>query len=210
MIKILLADDHAVLRQGLRLILREDPTLQVVGEAANGEEAIALAVAHQPDILIADINMPDMTGLEAARRLRSLCPQTCIIVLTVSDRTEDLLEAFKAGVRGYLLKSAQSQEVLAAIHRVAEGETILPPKLATRLLAELAQPTPTPEALTERELDVLHYIAQGLGNKEIAAALNLSENTIKTHVRHILAKLNLRSRAEAAAYAVRMGLANNR
>jgi DNA-binding NarL/FixJ family response regulator len=209
MIKILLADDHAVLRQGLRLIVQTDPDLQVVGEATTGVEAIELVTTLQPDILITDINMPDMTGLEAARRLRSLCPQTCIIVLTVSDRTEDLLEAFKAGVRGYLLKSAQSQEVLAAIHRVAEGETILPPKLATRLLAELAQPTPTPEALTEREQDVLRFMAQGVSNKEIAAALNISENTTKTHVRHILAKLNLRSRAEAAAYATRLGLANN-
>lgn len=206
MINVLIVDDHAVLRHGLRLILQEDPDLVVVGEAAAGAEAVTQALSLAPDVVLMDIELPDMSGIEATRRIRATCPQTRILILTVSDRNEDLLGAFKAGARGYLLKHMESKEVLAAIHRVAAGEAILPPNLAARLLNELAEPGPTPEDLTDRERDVLGYVAQGLGNKEIAAALNISENTVKTHVRHIMSKLNMRSRAEAAAYAVRVGL----
>jgi DNA-binding NarL/FixJ family response regulator len=207
MIKVLIADDHAVLRHGLRLILQEDPGLTVVGEAANGTEAVAQALSLTPDVMLMDVEMPDMSGIEATRRIRAACPETHILILTVSDRNKDLLAAFKAGARGYLLKNMEGKEVLTAIHRVAAGEVILPPHLAARLMEGLAEPAQKTEELTGRELDVLQYIAQGLGNKEIATALNISENTVKTHVRHILAKLNLRSRAEAAAYAVRAGLA---
>lgn len=206
MINVLIVDDHAVLRHGLRLILQEDPDLVVVGEAAAGAEAVTQALSLAPDVVLMDIELPDMSGIEATRRIRATCPQTRILILTVSDRNEDLLGAFKAGARGYLLKHMESKEVLTAIHRVAAGEAILPPNLAARLLNELAEPGPTPEDLTDRERDVLGYVAQGLGNKEIAAALKISENTVKTHVRHIMSKLNLRSRAEAAAYAVRVGL----
>lgn len=206
MINVLIVDDHAVLRHGLRLILQEDPDLVVVGEAAAGAEAVTQALSLAPDVVLMDIELPDMSGIEATRRIRATCPQTRILILTVSDRNEDLLGAFKAGARGYLLKHMESKDVLAAIHRVAAGEAILPPNLAARLLNELAEPGPTPEDLTDRERDVLGYVAQGLGNKEIAAALNISENTVKTHVRHIMSKLNMRSRAEAAAYAVRVGL----
>ena len=206
MIKVLIADDHAVLRHGLRLILQEDPRLTVVGEAADGAEAVAQTLALTPDVVLMDIELPDMSGIEATRRIRAACPQTRVLILTVSDRNADLLGAFKAGARGYLLKHVDSREVLDAIHRVAAGEAILPPNLAARLLDHLTKPEPAPEELTDREKEVLQHIAQGLGNKEIAAALNISENTVKTHVRHILSKLNLRSRAEAAAYAVRVGL----
>ncbi len=206
MINVLIVDDHAVLRHGLRLILQEDPDLVVVGEAAAGAEAVTQALSLAPDVVLMDIELPDMSGIEATRRIRATCPQTRILILTVSDRNEDLLGAFKAGARGYLLKHMESKDVLAAIHRVAAGEAILPPNLAARLLNELAEPGPTPEDLTDRERDVLGYVAQGLGNKEIAAALNISENTVKTHVRHIMSKLDMRSRAEAAAYAVRVGL----
>jgi DNA-binding NarL/FixJ family response regulator len=207
-IAVLLVDDHTVLRHGLRLILQEDPDMLVVGEAASGAEAVRFALDLRPDVILMDIGLPDMTGIEAVRRIRSAWSEAQVLMLTVSDRNEDLLAAFKAGARGYLLKSMESKEVLAAVRRVAAGETILPPDLAARLVQELAEPEAEP--LTGREQDVLRRLARGLGNKEIAAELNLSENTIKTHVRNILAKLNLRSRAEAAAYAVQAGLVDKR
>lgn len=208
MIAVLLVDDHTVLRHGLRLILQEDPDVLVVGEAASGAEAVRFALDLRPDVILMDIGLPDMTGVEAVRRIRLAWSEAQVLMLTVSDRNEDLLAAFKAGARGYLLKSVESKEVLAAVHRTAAGETILPPDLAARLVQELAEPEAEP--LTGREQDVLRRLARGLGNKEIAAELNLSENTVKTHVRNILAKLNLRSRAEAAVYAVQAGLVDKR
>jgi len=206
MINVLIADDHAVLRHGLRLILQGDPNLNVVGEATNGAEAVEKALSLMPDVILMDVEMPDITGIEATRRIRAIHPKMRVLILSVSNRNEDLLEAFKAGARGYLLKNVESKEMLSAIRHVAAGETILPPDLATRLMDRLAEPEPNTEELTARERDVLEQIARGLGNKEIAVILNISENTVKTHVRHILAKLNLRSRAEAAAFAVRSGL----
>lgn len=150
--------------------------------------------------------MPRLSGTEATRRIRAARPEIRILMLTVSEEDADLFAALKAGARGYLLKNAEAQEVLEAIHRVHKGEAILSPDLAARVLEEFAAPAHEPEALTQREVEVIRLLAQGLGNKEIAAALSISENTAKTHVRHILAKLGLRSRAEAAAYAVRSGL----
>jgi len=206
MIRILLADDHTLLRQGLRRILAEDPGLSVVGEAADGLEAVARARALVPDVVLMDVQMPGLNGIEATRQIRKVCPQTRIIMLTVSDKDADLFGALKAGARGYLLKNAEAQQVLEAIHHVAAGEAILPPTLAARVLDEFVAPAEKAEALTEQEIAVLRLVAQGLSNNEIAARLVLSENTIKTHIRHILEKLHLRSRAEAAAYAVRAGL----
>jgi DNA-binding NarL/FixJ family response regulator len=176
-----------------------------VGEAASGLQAIAQADALKPDVILMDIGLPDMTGIEAARRIRIVSPASRVLILTVSDRNEDLMEALRAGARGYMLKSMEGRDVQEAIHRVAAGEALLPPHLTSRLLDELAAPAP-PGELTDREQDVLRYLAKGWGNKEVAAALHVSENTIKTHVRHILDKLNLRSRAEAAVYAVQAGL----
>jgi len=206
MIRVLIADDHTILRQGLRLILAEDPFLKLIGEAADGEEAVQRALELAPDVVLMDVKMPGLSGIEATRRIRAARPEVRILMLTVSDQDEDLFGALKAGARGYLLKNATAQEVLEAIHRVHQGEAILPPAMAARVLDALAAPTHEPEALTPREVEVIRLLAQGLGNKEIAAALSISENTAKTHVRHILDKLGLRSRAEAAAYAVRSGL----
>lgn len=206
MIRVLIADDHTVLRHGLRLILNEADDLTVVGEAADGEQAVAQALALVPDVVLMDVNMPGFDGVEATRRIRAARPKVHILMLTVSDKDRDLFGALKAGARGYLLKNAESSEVLEAIRRVAAGEAILPPSLTARVLDELATPISTPEKLTRREKEVLKLVAQGLGNKEIAATLHISENTVKTHVRHILEKLNLRSRTEAATYAVRTGL----
>lgn len=206
MIRVLIADDHTVLRHGLRMILDEADDITVVGEAANGEEAVAQAHALTPEVVLMDVNMPGMDGVEAARQIRASLPQTRVLILTVSDKDRDLMGAIKAGARGYLLKSAESDDVLEAIRRVAAGDAILPPALTARVLDELASPAPTLSPLTDREIEVLDLIAQGLGNKGIAAALYISENTVKTHVRHILEKLGLRSRSEAAAFAVREGL----
>ncbi len=206
MIKILLVDDHTVLRHGLRLILNEAENLTVVGEAANGAEAITLAQTVQPDVILMDVHMPGIGGIEAARHIRAAHPHIQILMLTISQNDSDLIGAIKAGAKGYLLKSSESSEVIRSIERVASGEAILPPDMVGRVLDELANPEPSPKKLTDREIDTLRLIAQGLGNKEIAGALHISENTVKTHVRHILEKLNLSNRAEAAAYAVRNGL----
>lgn len=206
MIRILIADDLTVLRHGLRMILDEADGITVVGEAADGEETLDQVQALAPDVVLMDVNMPGMDGIETTRRIRATQPAVRVVILTVSVRDQDLIGAIKAGARGYLLKSAESGEVLEAIRRVAAGEAVLPPALTARVLDELASSTPTPTVLTDRELEVLPLIAEGLSNKEIAASLHISQNTVKTHVRHILEKLGLRSRSEAAAYTVRAGL----
>ncbi len=207
MIRILLADDHAILRQGLRLILSADPAIQVVGEASNGEEAVARAEELNPDVVLMDVHMPLVDGIQATQRIRLSRPQVRILMLTVSDRDQDLFGALKAGAKGYLLKNTEARQVLDAIQRVYQGEAILPPTLAARVLDEFAAPPPPAiNALTDREVEIIRLIAEGRGNKEIASLLALSENTVKTHVRHILDKLQLRSRSEAAAYAVQTGL----
>lgn len=189
----------------------------MVGEAADGSEAIALVERLRPDVVLMDVGMPGVSGPEATRRIRSAYPDTQVIMLTVSDRDEDLFASVKAGARGYLLKNAETTELIEAICRVHAGEAVVAPALAVRLLEEFGalaeQATaasesvePAVDKLTEREVEVLRLVAQGLGNKEIADRLSLSEHTVKSHLRHILDKLHLRSRAHAAAYAVRAGL----
>ncbi|MEW5961474.1 MAG: response regulator transcription factor [Chloroflexota bacterium] len=206
MIRILIVDDHTLLRHGLRLILNHAEGLTVVGEAGDGEEAIVLARELKPDVILMDVNMPGLDGIEATRRIRAAQPEIQVLMLTISQHDDDLIGAIKAGARGYLLKNAQSSEVIESIRRVMAGEAIVPPPMMARVLDELAQPAPTSKELSERESDILKLVAQGLSNKEIAAQLYISENTVKTHVRHILEKLNLSNRAEAAVYAVRAGL----
>lgn len=206
MIRVLIVDPFTVLRHGLRLILQEDPALIVVGEAADSAEAVTQATELTPEVTLMEITLPDARGAETVRRIREGVPQTQVLILTASEQCEDMVAAIKAGAKGYLRKNVSGAEVIQAIHQVATGQAVLPPALTTRLLDELADPSPTPEALTERELDVLQYITQGLGNKEIATALNISQNTVKTHVRRILGKLNLRSRTAAATYAMQNGI----
>ena len=202
MIRVLIVDAHTVLRHGLRLILQEDPTLTVVGEVGSGHEAILQTSNLKPDVVLMDLQLPDLCGTKIIRHIRLASPHTQILVLTVSNQNEKMLTACTAGAKGYLLKSVSGTEVVQAVHQVAAGQAVLPPSLTTRLLDELANPTPTPDTLTERELEVLQQMSDGLENKEIAAALNISQNTVKTHIRRIFAKLNLRNRTEAATYAV--------
>lgn len=214
-IKVLVADDHTLFRQGLIRILQEFEQVQVVGEASNGQEALTRVAALRPDVVLMDLNMPVMSGSEATRRIFAQHPQVRVIMLTVSSREEDLFEAIKAGAQGYLLKNAQTAELVAAIQQVHAGEAIVAPPMAARLVEEfrqLAQRVPVrpdtalPASLSEREAEVLRLVAQGLANKEIAQRLGLSEHTVKSHLRNILDKLHLRSRAHAAAYAVQTGL----
>ena len=214
-IKLLIVDDHNLFRQGLIRILQDFEQVQVVGEASNGREALQQVEALQPDVVLMDLNMPVMSGPDAARAMRERFPQVPVIMLTVSERDEDLFDAIRAGAQGYLLKNLEMAELLAAVRQVRAGEAIIAPSMAARLLQEfrtLADQAPQePEPaqvneLSERELDVLRLVAQGLANKEIADHLGLSEHTVKTHLRNILDKLQLRSRAHAAAYAVQAGV----
>lgn len=211
-IEIVISDDHTLFRHGLKRILSDYEDLEVVGEAADGTQAVALVERLQPDVVLMDVGMPGMSGPEATRRIRASHPETQVIMLTVSDRDEDLFASIKVGARGYLLKNAQTAELIEAIRRVHAGEAMVAPSLAVRLLEEFgtlareAPPQRRPDELTEREIEVLRLVAQGLGNKQIANQLSLSEHTVKSHLRHILDKLHLRSRAHAAAYAVQAGL----
>lgn len=217
-IRLLLVDDHSLFRQGLLRVLGDYPALHVAGQAANGEEALSLIDALQPDLVLMDVNMPVMSGPETVRSLRRRHPTLPVLMLTVSERDDDLFDAVRAGANGYLLKNVGAAELVDAVQRVHAGEAMLAPPMAARLLAEfrtLSRQTPTDvelrslEELTERERDVLRQVAQGLSNREIAAALHLSENTVKTHLANVLGKLHLRSRAHAAAYAVQVGLLDN-
>lgn len=206
MIRVFLVDDHTVLRQGLRLILQDASDMEVVGEAGTGTDALKRIPAVQPDVVLLDVNLPDMSGVEVARALRDRVPGVRVVMLTVSDRHQDLIAAVQAGVRGYILKNASSDEVVNAIREVMQGGAVLPPRLTAHLLDAFVSPPDPLDTLTDRELQVLRLITHGLGNKEIAARLRISEHTVKTHVRNILSKLNAKSRAEAAAYAVKRGL----
>ena len=210
MIRIAIADDHHLFREGLVRILNDVDGLRVVASASSGEELLTALTKAAPDLVLMDVNMPGMGGLEATRRLRLTHPDLPIVALTVSERENDLFTAIRAGARGYLLKNSTSAELVDAIQRVAAGEAVVSPAMAIKLLNEFAAPRAVgnvePDELTEREREVLQFVARGLSNKEIGAALALSPHTIKAHLRSILDKLHLRSRAEAAAWAVRSGL----
>ena len=209
-IRVLIADDHSIVRQGLVGILTEMPELEVVGEAADGNEAIAKARSHTPHVILMDLMMPNCNGVEATQRLQSELPEVRVIIFTVSDSEEDLFSAIKSGAKGYLLKSEEPAEVLVAIRQVHRGGVIVSPPLAGRLLEEFRKQRPdtsqAASAVSSREAEVLQQVALGASNKEIGGTLYISENTVKTHLRNILDKLHLANRSQAAAYAVRSGL----
>lgn len=204
-IKVLLVDDHAVVRQGLRMFLSLDDELEIVGEASNGEEGLALARRLAPDVILMDLLMPGMDGIAATAVLRRELPQTEVIALTSVLEDRLVVDAIRAGAIGYLLKDTNADDLCRAIKAAAAGQVQLSPQAAARLMREVRVPD-SPEALTERETEVLRLLGQGRANKEIAASLTITEKTVKTHVSNILAKLGVSSRTQAALYAVRIGL----
>jgi DNA-binding NarL/FixJ family response regulator len=208
-IRLIIADDHAVVRKGLAAVLADEPDLHVIGLAGSGREALALVQQLQPDLALLDITMPDMNGLEATRKLAASHPRVRVLILTMHEEEAFFFEALKAGAAGYVLKGADSDEVIAAIRAVHGGGVYLPPKLAGRLVREHLDhqgQQAADDGLTPREREILTMIAQGLTNREIADRLLLSLNTVKTHRLHILQKLNLRDRGELISYAIKHGL----
>jgi len=204
-IHILLVDDHAVVRQGLKMFFDLDPDLEVVGEAENGEEAIRQTRELNPDVVLMDLLMPVMDGIAAIAIIRRDFPETEVIALTSVLEDEAVMKAMRAGAIGYLLKDTQAEELRRAIKAAAAGQVQLSPQAAARLMREVKAPD-SPEKLTERETDVLRLLALGRANKEIALELVIGEKTVKTHVSSILRKLNVPSRTQAALHAVRIGL----
>ena len=204
-IRVLLVDDHSVVRQGLKMFLALDGEIEVVGEAANGEEALALAHALAPDVVLMDLLMPVMDGITAIGRLRRELPETEVIALTSVLEDDKVVGAVRAGAIGYLLKDTHADDLCRAIKAAAAGQVQLSPQAAARLLREVKAPQGV-ETLTERETEVLRLVAEGHSNREIAQALVIGEKTVKTHVSNILAKLSVPSRTQAALYAVRIGL----
>jgi two-component system, NarL family, response regulator LiaR len=204
-IRVLIADDHEVVRQGLRTFLELDPELEVVGEAADGREAVRLAHRLRPDVVLMDLLMPELDGIAATQVIRRELPETEVVALTSVLEDASVVGAVRAGAIGYLLKDTRAEELRQAIKYAAAGQVQLSPKAAARLMREVVAPE-RPEALSERETDVLRLLARGLANKEIARGLSITEKTVKTHVSSILGKLGLQSRTQAALYAGRIGL----
>lgn len=209
MIRVLIADDHSIVRRGIRALLSETGGFEVVAEAADGQEAVLRAAETRPDVILMDLLMPGMDGIEATRRITSQQPEARVLVLTSFAADNKVFPAIKAGAQGYLLKDSSPEDLVRAIRQVARGEPALHPTIARKLLQEVTRPAeqqPAPEALTPREMAVLRLIAQGLSNQEIADAIAVSEPTVRTHVSRILGKLHLASRTQAALFAVREGL----
>jgi len=210
-IRVLIADDHALVRMGIRALIGTEPDMQLVAEASSGAEAIRLALAYQPDVILLDLVMPQTDGIEAIRRIREHQPGARILVLTSFATDDQLFPAIKAGALGYLLKDSRPEDLIRAIRQVHQGESSLHPAIARRVLEELARPShqqPTTDPLTARELEVLRLVARGLSNDDIARELVISEPTVRTHVSNVLSKLQLASRTQAALYALREGLAS--
>jgi DNA-binding NarL/FixJ family response regulator len=204
MIRVLIVDDHPVVRDGLRGIFSDDPDFEVVGEAANGAEAVARVECLGADVVLMDLRMPEMGGVEAIQRLRRTAPAVRVLVLTTYDTDSDVLPAIEAGATGYLLKDAPREELVRAVRAAFAGEAVLSPAAASRLMGQVGKPPP--EVLSQRELDVLNLIADGATNREAAAKLFVSEATVKTHLLHVYEKLGVRDRAAAVAEAYRRRL----
>ncbi len=208
-IKVLIADDHTILRKGLRLLLSNTEKFELVGEAENGFEAVELTTKLLPDIVLIDLVMPGMNGIEAIREIKLKSPQMPILVLTSFAEEENVFPAIKAGAMGYLLKDSPPEQLLKAIEDVYHGQSFLHPSIAYMVLKEIKHPAhlpPTENPLTEREMEVLKCIARGLSNTDIATKLSISEWTVRTHTRNILDKLHLANRVQAALYALREGI----
>jgi DNA-binding NarL/FixJ family response regulator len=210
-LRVLIADDHALFRRGLEMVLDKETDIEVVGEAHDGQEAVDRASELMPDVVLMDVRMPKRSGIEATQKIKELLPHVKILVLTNSDEEADLYDSIKAGASGYLLKEISSEEVADSIRSVIQGHSRISPAMASKLLSEFQAMTKkvddrqplAPPRLTDRELQVLRLVATGLGNRDIAQQLFISENTVKNHIRNILEKLQLHSRMEAVIYAVR-------
>jgi DNA-binding NarL/FixJ family response regulator len=212
-LRVLLVDDHILFRTGVKAVLASRSDMEVVGEAGDGLEAVALARETMPDVILMDIKMPGCNGLEATRRIKREMPYVKVFMLTVSDSDEHLLEAIKSGAQGYLTKDLKAHQLFDALEGVARGEAAFSGVIAAKILREFEktgrgtdEELPTTEPLTERETEVLQLVAEGKSNQEIAQSLVISESTVKNHLRNILGKLHLRNRIQAAVYAVRQGL----
>jgi len=210
-IRVLIADDHAILRKGIRALLSTEPDIEVVGETGDGLETVAQAHALRPDVILMDLVMPEMDGIEATRRITAEHADVRILVLTSFAADDKVFPAIKAGALGYILKDSGPIELVQAIHQVHQGQPSLEPSIALKVLQELShppQPLPTPDPLSEREMEVLRLLAQGKSNREIAEQLVITDLTVRTHVSNILGKLHLASRTQAALYALKEGLAS--
>lgn len=206
-VRVLLADDHSVVRQGLRMFLRLDGNIEVVGEATDGSEAVELARRYRPDVVLMDLLMPGMDGITATSLIRHELPDTEVLALTSVLEDVSVVGAVRAGAIGYLLKDAQAPELCQAIKAAAAGQVQLTPKAAARLVQAVNAPSPpNAPSLTERETEVLRLLAQGQSNRQISQTLSITEKTTKTHVSNILGKLGVRSRTQATLYAIRVGL----
>ncbi len=216
MTRILLCDDHALFRQGLKSILETEEAFRIIGEAATGREAVRYALQTRPDVVLMDIQMPDLDGVAATKAILAEQPGTKVIILTMYRQDTYVFEAIKVGARGYLLKDADANDLIDAIHRVAEGETLLNAEMAASILSEFKKvkeavpehPEHRLSELTEREVDILRLLAQGASNMQIAEALNVSEKTVRNRLSEIFSKLRLNNRTQAALYALREGIAS--
>ncbi|THF63243.1 response regulator [Pseudothauera rhizosphaerae] len=217
-IRILLVDDHSLFRSGIRSLLQRHPEFEIAGEAGDGMEGVKRAAQLRPDVVLLDLHMPGLSGREAAQLISRETPESHVLMLTVSEEAEDLLETLRAGACGYLLKNIETDTLVAAIHAAAHGESVVSPRMMGKLLGGLrgapaerpAAPSlrgEGPERLTPREREILGFIARGASNKEIARELDLAESTVKIHVQNTLRKLGLASRVQAAVYAVEHGIA---
>lgn len=207
----MLVDDHELFRRGVKSLLAAEPDIEVVGEAHDGGEALTKAQELMPDLILMDISMPEIDGLEATRRVKQAMPYVKILILTVSDLEQNLFEAIKAGAQGYLLKNVDPEHLLDAVRKAYNGEAAISGGLAAKILTEFARRDAQPshsgrESLGAREMDVLRELSRGASNKEIASVLCISENTVRNHVKNILAKLHLDNRVQAAAFAIRQGI----
>ena len=196
-IRVVIADDHTVVRKGIRDLLSDEDDIAVVGEARNGHEAVDLALGLQPDVVVMDIAMPEMTGVEATRQIRALAPGVRVLVLTAYADDPYIYALLDAGATGYMLKTAESRDIVRAVRATAAGQSAIDPAVAPRLIARLTHPPAGGDTLTERELDVLRRAARGLTNKQIGVELAISDRTVQNHLANIYAKLNVASRTEA-------------
>jgi NarL family two-component system response regulator LiaR len=208
-IRVMIVDDHTIVRKGIRALLTEIAGIEVVGEAADGQEAVAQANSLRPDVILMDLAMPKMDGIEATRQIKTSQPESRILVMTSFATDDKVLPAIKAGALGYLLKESAPEDLVQAIHQIHRGEPSLHPTIARKLLQEITHRSdrpPTPDPLTKREVEVLLLVAQGLSNQDIARKLHISDATVRSHVSNIMTKLHLATRIQAALYALREGL----